>query len=89
MPEGEWIEWPTGNTYRPRMADRSFSIDQVPVYIRAGAIVPMQPEMRYTGEKPVDPLIINVFPMQDGQHSSYTMYEDASKSETYKQGVCA
>jgi alpha-glucosidase len=49
----------------------------------------MQPEMHYTGEKPVDPLIINVFPMQDGQHSSYTMYEDASKAEIYKQGVCA
>ncbi len=90
IPEGEWIEWPTGKHFTgPHTVDRSFSIDQVPVYIRAGAIVPMQPEMRYTDEKPVDPLIINVFPMQDGQHSSYTVYEDASKSETYKQGAGA
>lgn len=59
--------------YRPRTVDRSFSIKEVPVYIRAGAIVPMQPKMRYKGEKPVDPLIINVFPMHDGQHSSYTV----------------
>jgi alpha-glucosidase len=90
IPEGEWIEWPTGkHVTGPVTVDRSFSIDQVPVYIRAGAIVPMQPQMRYTGEKPVDPLIINVFPMHDGQHSSYTVYEDGSKSETYKQSVCA
>jgi alpha-glucosidase len=90
IPEGEWIESPTGKHLTgPRTVDRSFSINQVPVYVRAGAIVPMQPEMRYSGEKPVDPLIINVFPMHDGQHSSYTVYEDDSNSETYKQGVCA
>jgi alpha-glucosidase (family GH31 glycosyl hydrolase) len=90
IPEGEWIEWPTGKHFTgPLTVDRSFSIKEVPVYIRAGAIVPMQPKMRYTGEKPVDPLIINVFPMQNGQRSSYRVYEDTSKSETYKQGVCA
>jgi alpha-glucosidase (family GH31 glycosyl hydrolase) len=90
IPEGEWIEWPTGKHFTgPLTVDRSFSIKEVPVYIRAGAIVPMQPEMRYTDQKPVDPLIINVFPMQNGQHSSYRVYEDASKSESYKQGACA
>jgi alpha-glucosidase (family GH31 glycosyl hydrolase) len=90
IPEGEWIEWPTGKHFTgPLTVDRSFSIKEVPVYIRAGAIVPMQPKMRYTGEKPVDPLIINVFPMQNGQRSSYRVYEDTNKSETYKQGVCA
>ena len=36
--------------------NRSFSIDQIPVYVKAGAIVPMQPAMLHTGEKPVDPL---------------------------------
>jgi hypothetical protein len=49
----------------------------------------MQPPMRYTGEKPIDPLILNVYPLQDGQSSSYKLYEDASDSEAYKRGVCA
>jgi alpha-glucosidase len=90
IPEGEWIEWPTGKHLTgPASVTRSFSIDQIPVYVRTGAIVPMQPEMRYTGEKPVDPLIIIVFPMKDGQTSSYAVYEDASQSEAYKRGVCA
>ena len=67
LPEGDWIEWPTGKHLTgPATVDRSFSIDQIPVYVKAGAIVPMQPPMRYTGEKPVDPLIVNVWPLQAG-----------------------
>jgi alpha-glucosidase (family GH31 glycosyl hydrolase) len=50
----------------PPTVDRNFSIDQTPVYLRAGRIVPMQPPMRYTGEKPVDPLIVNVWPLEPG-----------------------
>jgi alpha-glucosidase (family GH31 glycosyl hydrolase) len=90
IPEGEWIEWPTGKHFSgPRTVDRSFSIDQVPVYVRAGAILPMQPEMRYSEEKPVDPLILNIFPMRTGQQSTYSVYEDSSKSEVYKTGEYA
>ena len=52
LPKGEWIEWPTGKHFTgPDTAERSFSIDQIPVYLRAGAIVPMQPPMLYTGAK--------------------------------------
>ncbi len=90
LPKGEWIEWPSGKHFTgPMTIERKFSIDQIPVYVRAGAILPMQPKMRYTGEKPVDPLIVNVFPLADGQSSSYTLYEDGSKSEAYKRGICA
>jgi hypothetical protein len=90
IPEGQWVERASGKTLSgPRMVDRNFSIDQIPVYIKAGAIVPMQPPMRYTGEKPVDPLIVNVYPIEDRQSSSYKLYEDASNSEAYKRGVCA
>jgi alpha-glucosidase (family GH31 glycosyl hydrolase) len=90
IPEGEWVEWPTGKHFTgPTTVERSFSIGQIPVYLRAGAIVPMQPKMEYTGQKPVDPLILNVLPMAAGQKSTYTVYEDASNSEAYKHGVAA
>jgi alpha-glucosidase len=45
--------------------------------------------MQYTGQKPVDPLILNIWPLVDGQSSSYTLYEDGSDSESYKHGVYA
>ncbi len=73
----------------PATVDRSFSIDQMPVYLQAGAIVPMQPPMRYTGEKPVDPLIVNVWPLAPGATSSYSVYEDSGVSVEYQQGVFA
>lgn len=85
LPEGNWIEWQTGAQLKgPVALDRRFSIRQTPVYVHAGSIVPMQPPMRYTGEKPVDPLILTLFPLQDGQTSSYTVYEDAGNSTGYK-----
>ncbi len=90
LPKGEWIEWPTGKHLTgPAAAERSFSIEQTPVYVRAGAIVPMQPPMRYTGEKPVDPLIVNVWPLAPGTASSYSVYEDSGVSVEYQRGVFA
>ena len=88
LPKGEWIEWPTGKHFTgPTSVDRSFSIEQTPVYLKSGAIVPMQPEMSYTGEKPVDPLIVNVWPLDPGTSSSYTLYEDNGVAEEYQHGV--
>jgi hypothetical protein len=47
----------------------------------------MQPPMRYTGEKPVDPLIVNVWPLAPGATSSYSVYEDSGVSVDYQHGV--
>ena len=90
IPKGEWVEWPTGKHLTgPTSVDRSFTIDQTPVYLKAGSIVPMQPPMRYTGEKPVDPLIVNVWPMEAGAHSNYSVYEDSGVAVEYQKGVFA
>jgi alpha-glucosidase len=88
LPKGEWIEWPTGKHFTgPTSVERSFSIEQTPVYLKSGAIVPMQPEMIYTGEKPVDPLFVNVWPLEPGGSSNYTLYEDNGVAEQYQHGV--
>ena len=90
LPKGEWIEWATGKHFTgPADVERSFSIEQTPVYLKAGAIVPMQPPMLYTGQKPVDPLIVNVWPLGDGSSSSYAVYEDSGVSVEYQRGVFA
>ena len=88
LPAGEWIEWPTGKHFTgPTSIKRSFSIEQTPVYLKAGAIIPMQPQMEYTGQKPVDPLIVNVWPLAPGASSSYSVYEDSGHSVDYQRGV--
>jgi alpha-glucosidase len=90
LPGGDWIEWPTGKHFTGLVTvERSFSIDQIPIYLRAGAIVPMQPAMLHTGEKPADPLIVNVWPLMPGTSSSYSVYEDSGVSVEYQRGVFA
>jgi len=88
IPPGEWIESPAGKHFTgPLEVTRNFSISQVPVYTRVGTIIPMQPDMEYTGEKPVDPLIVQVTPLAAGQTSTYKLYEDSGEAVAYQQGV--
>ena len=90
LPKGEWIEWPSGKHFTgPANIERSFSIDQIPIYLRGGAIVPMQAAMSYTGEKPIDPLILTIWPLAPGATSSYSVYEDSGVSVEYQRGVFA
>ena len=90
LPQGEWVEWQTGaHLTGPISAKRNFSIRQTPVYVRAGAIVPEAPPMQYSSQKPVDPLILDVFPLQDGQGSSYALYQDGSDGRAYQRGEFA
>jgi hypothetical protein len=87
LPEGDWIEQSTGkHIHGPSRSEREFSLEQIPLYMHAGAIVPMQPPMLYTGAKPVDPLILNIAPLTDRQKSSYTLYEDSSQGRAYMTG---
>jgi alpha-glucosidase len=84
VPPGQWIEWYTGATLEgPSRVQRRFTLDEVPVYVRAGAIVPMQPRMRRMGEKPVDPLILTIFP---GTSGSTRVYDDAGDTLAYTRG---
>jgi hypothetical protein len=88
LPEGDWIEYFTGKRFTgPITLTRSFSIDQIPLYVRAGAVIPMMPKMQFTGEKPIDPLIVTVLPLKDGQSSSYSVYEDSGHAEDYQHGA--
>jgi alpha-glucosidase (family GH31 glycosyl hydrolase) len=87
LPEGKWIEWFSGKRLEgPVVVERRFALDEIPVYVKAGSIVPMQPRMRNTHEKPVDPLILTVFP---GDSGSTRVYEDEGNSLGYQRDECA
>jgi len=87
IPPGDWVEWFTGaRLHGPAVARRTFTLEEIPVYVRAGAIIPMQPEMKNTGARPVDPLILTVF---EGPSGTARIYEDAGNSLGYTRGECA
>ena len=56
------------------------------MFVRAGSIVPMGPEMQYVGEQKWDKLEIRVYP---GADALFTLYEDEGDSYRYEQGVYA
>ncbi len=87
LPPGEWFEWFTGTRLQgPARVRRQFAIDEIPVYVKAGAIIPMQPQMRNSGQKPVNPLILTIFP---GQSGDTRVYEDEGNTLGYQQDICA
>ena len=87
LPEGNWFELPTGAMLRgPAKVLRAFAIDEIPVYAKAGSIIPMQPKTSNTREKLVDPLILTVIPGDSG-HTG--VYEDEGNSLGYQQGKYA
>ncbi|AXP80099.1 Alpha-xylosidase [Mariniflexile rhizosphaerae] len=57
--------------------------EQIPLYIREGAIIPVGPEIQYTDEKPANHIILYVYQGKDG---SFTLYEDESGNYNYEKG---
>ena len=60
------------------------ALDRVPMFVRAGSILPLGPEMQYVGEKAWDDLEIRIYPGADGQ---FTLYEDEGDSYHYEKGA--
>ena len=60
-------------------------LEIVPMFVRAGAIIPMAPEMKYVGEKPADPITFTIYPDERGSAST-ALYEDDGTSPAYERG---
>ena len=86
LPEGKWFEWATGTLMDGgKTVTRAFTIDEIPLYVKEGAIIPMQPKVKNLSEK-VDRIILNVFP---GGKGSGKMYEDEGNNQNFKNGKYA
>lgn len=81
LPEGLWWDYWTGEPLQgPRVMAYQAPLDRCPIFARAGAIVPMQPDMDYMGQKPADPLTVHIWP---GGNGSLDLYEDDGMSMDY------
>jgi len=81
LPGGDWYEWFTGTMLKGGQTyERTFMINQVPVYVRAGAIIPLYPRVGNLQKNP-DKVIVRVFP---GGGSESRMYEDQSDNVEYQ-----
>jgi alpha-glucosidase (family GH31 glycosyl hydrolase) len=83
-PKGAWFDfWTEERSEGGREVSRAVDLATMPLYVRAGAIIPMGPVKQYTAE-PVDgPISVTVYPGADG---AFEMFEDDGKSFEYRRG---
>ena len=88
LPKGAtWYDFWTGKQYKGGQdVTLETSFDRVPMFVRAGSILPLGPEMQYVGEKAWDNLELRIYP---GANGSFTLYEDEGDSYNYEKGVYA
>jgi len=86
LPKGDWYDYWTNKKYAGGTMIRSAApLETVPLFVRAGAIIPVGPEMKFVGEKPFDPITFAIYPDEKGA-ASCSLYEDDGLSPAYKQG---
>jgi alpha-glucosidase (family GH31 glycosyl hydrolase) len=84
LPRGGWYDFWTGERMEGgREISRAVDLETVPLYVRAGSILPMGPVKQYVAEKVDEPLTVSIYPGADG---TFLLYEDDGSSFNYRKG---
>ncbi|MBQ9785402.1 MAG: DUF4968 domain-containing protein [Clostridia bacterium] len=83
-PNTTWYNYYTGERYEGGenglTVTLAVALDEIPVFVKGGAIVPMGPDVNYADEFPLSPLTLDIYPKGT---STYTLYEDDGESRRY------
>jgi len=85
LPAGaDWYDfWTNERLTGGRSVSRECPLDILPLYVRAGSIVPFGPLVQYATEKPDAPYEIRIYP---GANAKFTIYEDDNETYNYEKG---
>jgi alpha-glucosidase (family GH31 glycosyl hydrolase) len=90
LPAGYWVDYWTDALYQGQnTVIVSAPLERLPLFVRAGAIIPMQQVMDYVGAEDADTLVLEIFPTFEGVPETFTLYEDDGESLDYMQGEFA
>jgi alpha-glucosidase/alpha-D-xyloside xylohydrolase len=85
LPAGTWLDfWTNARVEGGREIDRAVDLETMPIYVRAGAILPLGPVRQSTREAVSGPLELVVYPGADGE---YTLYDDDGVSFAHRDGA--
>ncbi len=86
LPQGEWYDYWSGQRLQgPSTILADAPLERLPLYVRAGAVLPMAPEMAYSDEKALDPLTLEIY----AGAGEFTLYEDDGHSYAFESGQFA
>lgn len=84
LPEGEWFDYWNGKSYIGKQYyNVETPLEKLPIFVRSGAIIPMQEEVTKDDNQPYGTVTLDIFP---GEAGSFSLYEDDGLSEEYKTG---
>jgi alpha-glucosidase (family GH31 glycosyl hydrolase) len=84
LPTGDWYDfWTEEKSTGGSEVGRAVNLETVPLYVRAGAIIPMGPVKQYTLEKVDGPLSLTIYP---GANGEFTLYEDDGTTFNFEKG---
>jgi len=84
LPQGLWWDfWTNARQDGMRVISRDVDLKTIPLYVRAGAVIPMGPVRQYADEPSDEPLTLQVYPGADGES---TWFDDDGRSFQYQQG---
>jgi alpha-D-xyloside xylohydrolase len=87
LPAALWYDFWSGAVQKgPAMITTPTSLDRLPLYVRAGSIVPLGPDLEWSTEKPADPIELRIYRGMDGD---FTLYEDENDTYNYEKGMHA
>ncbi len=85
LPKGTWIDfWTEESIQGGREITRAVDLETTPLYVRAGAVIPMGPVKQYTGEKSAEPLTLVAYA---GTNGTGSLYEDDGATLNYRRNV--
>lgn len=88
FPSGDWIDYWSDELYHGSSdAVVTSTLGTIPLFVRAGSLLPFAPVMQYTDERALDTLMIHSYPADNGS-DEYTLYEDDGISDSYTSGAC-
>ena len=87
LPKADWYDFWTGQKLKGgAMLSTPAPLDRLPLFVRAGSIVPLGPDVQFAAERPADPIELRVY---RGADATFMLYEDENDGYNYEKGAFA
>jgi hypothetical protein len=89
LPQGRWVYYWDDQVYEGgQSVNVATPLEIMPIFVKSGSIIPRQPIINYTNERPIDTLMLSVYPSSN-EDATFTLYEDDGQTLDYQSGSFA
>ncbi len=87
LPGGLWYDWYSGDRIQGPVKGKAWAtLDEIPLFVRGGQPIPMEPFTERMATTPLSTLIVRAYPGEEGRLGTFDLYEDDGESLGYLEG---